>query len=635
MEPIGVGRVDLTQYHDCSVSDSGYYSFEETQLGDNGNTGCGIEGLGRNCGPKSDTGGYPYRHLEYETVYIREGAQQLEQQADLRIRTPEMNVEKLMEQQMSLMREVMQMLNAQIVHLRNQMNTGNRLDVKPEKFAGTSSFHSFIAKFENCCEINGWDEREKLLMLKNSLTGNAVSILWEFGSEKQQSYSELVERLKVRYGFEGQSESFRRKLRARRQHHGETLCSLEQEIRKLISLAYPGETSNIIELIARDAFIEALSDRDLALQILAKEPKTLEMAYQVAIRLKSCQDLIYSAKRHESLTSESDEKICRVEKEAGDREQKQTSDQRKEMVQAIQDVTERVSQFGADLEKLKCLSTCTINTSRPYKKTVRCFHCNKEGHMRFQCPDKDDISEPRRGYKSSLFRNSKNISKTRTVKIPPRSEVSVALEEFLDEFETLFGGEDKEEHEVEAMPGKVTAHQVSDPSTPGLTHDESILGGEARAPCNFVLRSPHDSDTGFSDRYRTLHDSSTVHNETTQTSNHTNNTFNDESPKGSPKRLSKLKESVCSSFSRRKKSDQKAWRVQTSIPRPCVYCRMVLGSRALMRRHIQEEHQDILLMKKRTRQDPGTNSSADEFEPDVRPPESAKPTRGEVRFAEH
>ena len=51
MEPIAVGRVDLTQYHDCSVSDSGYYSFEETQLGDNSYTGCGIEGLGRNCGP--------------------------------------------------------------------------------------------------------------------------------------------------------------------------------------------------------------------------------------------------------------------------------------------------------------------------------------------------------------------------------------------------------------------------------------------------------------------------------------------------------------------------------------------------------------------------------------------------------
>ena len=54
-----------------------------------------------------------------------------------------------------------------------------------------------------------------------------------------------------------------------------------------------------------------------------------------------------------------------------------------------------------------------------------------------------------------------------------------------------------------------------------------------------------------------------------------------------------------------------------------------------MRRHIQEEHQDILWMKRRTRQDPGANLSTDEFEPDVCPPESAKLTHGEVRFPGH
>ena len=77
----------------------------------------------------------------------------------------------------------------------------------------------------------------------------------------------------------------------------------------------------------------------------------------MAIRLKSCQDLSYTVKRHESLTSENDEKICGVEKEARDKEQKQTSDKMEGMVQVIQDVTKRVSQFGEDLEKLKCLST--------------------------------------------------------------------------------------------------------------------------------------------------------------------------------------------------------------------------------------------------------------------------------------
>ena len=107
------------------------------------------------------------------------------------------------------------MVNIQNTRMRDQINIRNELRVMPEKYAGTSSFHSFVAQFENCCEINSWEERDKLLMLKNSLTGDAAAVLWDFGSDRQRSYTELVERLKVRYGFEGQSESFRMQLRAK------------------------------------------------------------------------------------------------------------------------------------------------------------------------------------------------------------------------------------------------------------------------------------------------------------------------------------------------------------------------------------------------------------------------------------
>ena len=139
---------------------------------------------------------------------------------------------------------------------------------------------------------------------------------------------------------------------------------------------------------------------------------------------------------------------------------------------------------------------------------------------------------------------------------------------------------------------------------------------------------------GIGKARRTVYDQLAVDKET-KISNKRSNTSNDESPGGASKRLGKLKESVCSSFSRYKKSNQKAWRVQAPIPRPCVHCRMVIGSRALMRRHIQEEHRDILLMKKRSMEDSERKMlSTDEFEPGVCPPESAKPTHGKGRFAE-
>ena len=646
--------------HECSESDSGYVSFEEAQKVIYTETGHAIEGCGRNGGPSSDIRWYTYLPLGYESVHIKESAQQLEQhfhahrsvtgselfrgeyvtggsQGEYNLEADDRNecggslsnvkMESLVGQQMSLMMELIRLLNTQVAQLREQINSGNKLWAKPEKFAGTSSFHSFMAKFENCCEINGWDEREKLLMLKDSLTGNAATILWEFGSEKRRDYSELVLRLRARYGFEGQSESFRLQLRSRKQHHGETLSRLEQDIRKLITLAYPGEASGIIESIACDTFIEALSDRDLAMRVLSKEPETLEEAYHVATKLKSCKDLIYADEKHNSRVSESDEKICALERERVEHEQKQTSDEMKGMVQAIQEMTKKVSQFGEDLEKLKCLSTYRISPgksdnnegnpiskARPYKARIRCFLCNREGHMKFACPDKDDtyVIESRRRYKPRSFHNTEGAPKTRTVKSPPRSEVSAALEEFLDDFETLFCGEVQDEHDGEVVPGKVLAHRLSDPSAPGSFQKGFMSGKESGSSGDLVGEIPRDSDTvssciGRIETDRVLVDQLTVNQETIMlnrgsTGVEVNAISKSPEPNTDEERLVSFKDSVCSSFTRCKKPNRKARRPQTPIPRPCVYCQSVIGSRSLMRRHIQAEHWDVLMRKKRSRQ---------------------------------
>ena len=114
------------------------------------------------------------------------------------------------------------MVSVQNAHMRDQINTRNKLRIIPEKFAGTTSFHTFMAQFENS-EINRWEEHEKLLMLRSSLTGNAAAVLWDLGADKRCTYKELVDLLKARYGSEGQAESFRMQLRTRKQRKGETL----------------------------------------------------------------------------------------------------------------------------------------------------------------------------------------------------------------------------------------------------------------------------------------------------------------------------------------------------------------------------------------------------------------------------
>jgi len=55
-------------------------------------------------------------------------------------------------------------------------------------------------------------------------------------------------------------ESFQTQLRCRRRGRGEGLRELAQDIRHLMTLAYPGEKSTMAEHSARDVFLTALDD---------------------------------------------------------------------------------------------------------------------------------------------------------------------------------------------------------------------------------------------------------------------------------------------------------------------------------------------------------------------------------------
>ena len=51
-----------------------------------------------------------------------------------------------------------------------------------------------------------------------------------------------------------------------------------------MSLAYPGEKSSMAEHIARDAFLTAIDDPELELEIREREPKDFESSVKLAQR---------------------------------------------------------------------------------------------------------------------------------------------------------------------------------------------------------------------------------------------------------------------------------------------------------------------------------------------------------------
>ena len=172
-----------------------------------------------------------------------------------------------------------------VTRTRGEDRSDRGIRIKLEKYDGKSAIAAFLAKFEVCARCNRWSDQEKADQLMCALTGPASQLLWDMGAQRDVSWRVLVERLKARYGSDDQTSLYRTKLRTYRQAHGETLSSVVQEIRRLMALAYPGPTSEIVETVACDAFIDALANQDLGQKVREREPDNLEAAYKHAVRL--------------------------------------------------------------------------------------------------------------------------------------------------------------------------------------------------------------------------------------------------------------------------------------------------------------------------------------------------------------
>jgi len=110
-------------------------------------------------------------------------------------------------------------------------------------------------------------------------------VLWDAG--KQGSVDEVIRLLKSRFGTSNEEERYRSKLRSRRRRRGESLQSVYRDVRRLMALAFPGQSGSLWEIMARDAFVDALPDPNLRCRILERDPSTLEQALKVASRLEA------------------------------------------------------------------------------------------------------------------------------------------------------------------------------------------------------------------------------------------------------------------------------------------------------------------------------------------------------------
>ncbi|MES9879321.1 MAG: hypothetical protein ABW185_00370 [Sedimenticola sp.] len=164
----------------------------------------------------------------------------------------------------------------------------NYVKLKPQTFTGTNDdFEDFLTQFEITTEINGWNYKSKSLYLANSLTGAARALLNELNAEQRRDYNCLVNKLTERYGPENRAEVFRSQLKSRVKVKGETTAELAQAIRKLTRQAYPRVSLDVIEALAVDHFVDALSEAQIRLRLREVGPATIAEAEKIAVRMEA------------------------------------------------------------------------------------------------------------------------------------------------------------------------------------------------------------------------------------------------------------------------------------------------------------------------------------------------------------
>ena len=160
---------------------------------------------------------------------------------------------------------------------------------RPGSYDGRASWDAYYTQFKMLTCINGWKEEEKATYLAVSLIGPALTVLNNIPPESLYSCDALVSALETRFGSAHQVELYRVRFKAKSRRRDEDLPELAEDIELLAHLAYLQTTQSMLDLLAKDQFIDSLPDEDMRLRIRQSRPSSLREALRVAVEMDSFQ----------------------------------------------------------------------------------------------------------------------------------------------------------------------------------------------------------------------------------------------------------------------------------------------------------------------------------------------------------
>lgn len=288
----------------------------------------------------------------------------------------------------------------------------NRPVVMPEAFSGAANderdWASYMAYFEQCAELNGWnpangpDLRAQFLTVR--LHGAAQRFAATLPNNVRRDWALLTQQLTNRFAPANREALHKASFKARRQGSNESFPELADELRRLVALAYPAAAHALRQELARDQFVEALSSVRLQQRLKEDPPADLDAAVARAVQL----DALWSSQRAPLQAaggfSEPTAQVLPVLGTASvPAASSDTLPALRKAAERLDAATERLVQAA---EKLALTTTSAyearagshaagaqppwISRTRPHGPPTRweptCWHCGLPGHLQRDCP---------------------------------------------------------------------------------------------------------------------------------------------------------------------------------------------------------------------------------------------------------
>ena len=137
----------------------------------------------------------------------------------------------------------------------------------PGSYDGRFSWDAYHTQFKVLARINDWKEEEKASYLAVSLKSPALTVLNNITPETLYSYDGLVSALETHFGSAHQTELHQVRFKAWSRRRDKILPELAEDIERPARLAYPQTTQSMLDLLAKDQFVDSPPDKDMRLRI--------------------------------------------------------------------------------------------------------------------------------------------------------------------------------------------------------------------------------------------------------------------------------------------------------------------------------------------------------------------------------